>query len=107
MPDGTVQTYGIQPTAGTVIGGPLNLGNYQGISPSSIVIAHDKASGWQHVRFVRNAVRNEAEHVEECEHNAAICRSFGFLGDVHPHRGEDIWNWPLPEPSPTPAGIKR
>ena len=101
---GTVSSPSIRvtPSAGTVIGPGVKgvswwtndiLGGIA-MPKLTIVVAADPDFG--HLRFLRNAVRNEAEHVVECGNDAATALPYLTVNDVHPHRGRDIWFDPLP-----------
>jgi len=66
------------------------------MSPMAIVVPFDPAKA-NYPRMFRNAVRNETEHKCECENSAQVAQQYLFASDVHPHRGRDIFNDPLPE----------
>jgi hypothetical protein len=89
--------YDYIPSAGTTVGSAVTgqqLGGYN--MYLSVVIGSGESSNWSHVQWARNSVRNEVEHAKECTTAANVCLQFQIAGDVHPHYGDDIWNWPLP-----------
>ncbi len=72
---------GIQ-SAGTVIGVGSHARLY---SPPVVVVPHQKATNWRHLKYLKFSVWNEFEHRLEAQFNESLFYYYAVINDSHPH----------------------